>query len=78
MNFLFEPDAPAAVHEGVPIAAAHPPFTYVYMCKGPAIGLGSRGWYVRNTKNAQWLKIMDEGVPDHYRLEVLLLLAAYP
>ena len=78
MNFLFEPDAPAAVHSLLPIAAAHPPFTYVFMNKGPATGLGSRGWYIRDTKNAQWLKMVDEGVPENYRLELLLLQAAYP
>ncbi len=74
MYFLFEPDAPAAVHSEVPHAAAHPPFTYIYNRKSNALV----GWYIRDTKHTQWLPIVDEGVPENYRLELLLLMAAHP
>ena len=76
--FLFEPDAPAAVHTQPPIAQSHPHWTYVYAFRGTTSGLGKDGWYIRDTKNAQWLAVMPEGVPENYRLELLLLQAAHP
>ena len=76
--FLFEPDAPAAVHTKPPLAQSHPHWTYVYALNGTTSGLGKDGWYIRDTKNAQWLAVMPEGVPENYRLELLLLQAAHP
>ena len=70
--FLFEPDAPAAVHELMPLAASHPHWTYVYQT-GPR-----GGWYTRDTRVTQWLPMVDAGVPENYRLELLLLQAAHP
>ena len=71
--FLFEPDAPAAVHTWRPLPQSHPHWTYMYVA-----GLGMDKWFIRDTKNAQWLAVMPEGVPENYRLELLLLQAAHP
>lgn len=71
--FLFEPDAPAAVHTVQPLSQAHPQWTYMY-----ATEQGLNKWFIRDTKNAQWLAVMPEGVPENYRLELLLLQAAHP
>ena len=71
--FLFEPDAPAAVHAQPPIAQAHPQWTYMYATKQ-----GLNTWYIRDTKQVRWLIIQPEGVPETYRAQVLLLVAAYP
>ena len=73
--FLFEPDAPSAVHTQPPIAQSHPHWTYMYV---QLRGNGSNGWYIRDTKQFQWLRILDAGVPENYRLELLLLQAAHP
>lgn len=72
--FLFEPGVPTAVHTQLPLPGSHLPMSY---CHRPGSDKGTH-WLVRDPKQPQWLPIFDEGVPEHYRLEVLLLLAAYP
>lgn len=74
--FLFEPDTPVTVHDRCPIPSAHSPMSYCYQ----PVSAYNKGmhWLVRNPKQLQWFPILDEGVPERYRLEVLLLLAAYP
>ena len=35
-------------------------------------------WYVKDPKTNNWIIFMAEGVPEIYRAQVLLLVAAYP
>ena len=71
--FLFEPDAPVAVPTRQPFAENHPYWTYMYVA-----GLGMDKWFIRDTKQVRWLEVQPEGVPETYRAQVLLLVAAYP
>ena len=35
-------------------------------------------WYVKDPKTNNWITFMVDGVPEIYRAQVLLLVAAYP
>lgn len=69
--FLFRPQEESQVIYHLPSAAVCPAMTY-------AFDATQGSWYIRDTKQARWLNMDPEGVPEPYRLELLLLRAAYP
>ena len=47
------------------------PLSYIYNSKTDV-------WMVLDPKSGNWINYMVEGVPEIYRAQVLLLVAAYP
>lgn len=74
--FLFKPNEPVEVHPTVyKMPKNCPALTYGYVMLNSTIV--NSCWEVKDPKSGNWLYIMDEGVPDSYRAQLLLLSAAY-
>ena len=73
--FLFEPEKEVQVFNSTADKAKHlnhaEIMSYVYLTR-------SDEWRVRDPKSGKWINYMAEGVPEIYRAQVLLLVAAYP
>ena len=72
MTFLFQPEKEVEVgdawmNQGRDIE----PLSYLYNPKSDV-------WKVLDPKSGTWINYMAEGVPEIYRAQVLLLVAAYP
>ena len=68
--FLFQPDQEVVVRN-VPPFGDYPPMTFIYNSR---VGR----WFVKDPKTNNWLDYMQEGVPEYYKAQMLLLTAAYP
>ena len=70
--FYFPPNEEVVISSNPdPVPRVFAPLTYVYD--------GMAGiWYIRDPKTSSWIKILQEGVPEIYKAQVLLLTAAYP
>ena len=68
--FLFQPDQEVVVRNAPPLGD-YEPMSFVYDGKEDK-------WYVKDPKTNNWITFMAEGVPEIYRAQVLLLVAAYP
>ena len=68
--FLFQPEQEVVVQSYPPLGT-HEPMSFVYNSKEDR-------WYVKDPKTTNWIIFMAEGVPEIYRAQVLLLVAAYP
>lgn len=73
--FLFEPDKEVLVFD-TPADKTNRlveagPMSYVYIT-------GNDEWRIRDPKSGNWITFMHAGVPEIYRAQVLLLVAAYP
>lgn len=73
--FLFEPDKEVQVFNTTADKAKHlneaEPMSYVYIT-------GNDEWRIRDPKSGNWITFMHAGVPEIYRAQMLLLVAAYP
>ena len=69
--YLFRPSEESQVIDFLPSAIKCPEWTYVYDAT-------QAYWYIRDTKQARWLNVLEEGVPEACRLELLLLQAIQP
>ena len=70
--FYFPPNEEVVIRTNKePIPRVFPVMTYMYESTG---GL----WYVRDPKSETWIVYLQEGVPEIYKTQVLLLTAAYP
>lgn len=68
--FLFQPDQEVVVRHVSPFEN-YKPMSFIYNGKEDK-------WYVKDPKTNKWIIFMAEGVPEIYRAQVLLLVAAYP
>lgn len=68
--FLFQPDKEFEVVQSFPVTDVAD-MSYLYISKN-----GS--WMVMNPKTRSFIPFMQEGVPEIYKAQVLLLTAAYP
>ncbi len=68
--FLFQPEQEVVVQSSPPLGI-HEPMSFIYNSKEDK-------WYVKDPKTSNWIGFMTEGVPEIYRAQVLLLVAAYP
>lgn len=70
--FYFPPNEEVVISSSkAPAPRVFAPLTYAYD------GMANL-WYVRDPKTDSWIKFMQEGVPEIYKAQVLLLTAAYP
>ena len=70
--FLFQPDKEVEVGDAwMNQGRAIEPLSYLYNSKTDI-------WAVLDPKSGNWINYMAEGVPEIYRAQVLLLVAAYP
>ena len=70
--FLFEPEKEVEIGDAwMNQGRQFSPMTFLYDSK-------SDKWYVKDPKTNKWIIFMAEGVPEIYRAQVLLLVAAYP
>lgn len=69
--YVFRPNEESQICTNLPSSNRVPEWTYVYDAH-------QAHWYVRDTKQVRWLNILAEGVPEAYRLELLLLQTTYP
>ena len=69
--FFFPPDQPVVVRQLTNNGAGFPVMTYVYVSTDDS-------WRIRDPKSGTWIDYDTLGVPEIYRAQVLLLVAAYP
>lgn len=73
--FLFEPDKEVQVFNTTADKAKRlneaELMSFVYIT-------GNDEWCVRDPKSGNWITFLADGVPELYRAQVLLLVAAYP
>ena len=71
--FIFEPDKEVQVITAQNVAELPEtvPMTFMYLSKQGT-------WHVHNPKTNKMIPFMQEGVPEIYKAQVLLLTAAYP
>lgn len=70
--FYFPPNEEVVISSNKdPVPRVFVPLTYAYN------GMADL-WYIRDPKSGNWITYMAEGVPEIYRAQVLLLVAAYP
>lgn len=68
--FVFQPDQEVVVRNTPPLGE-YEPMSFAYSSKDDT-------WYVKDPKTTNWITFMVDGVPEIYRAQVLLLVAAYP
>ena len=70
--FLFQPDKEVEVTTTIMnLGCDIEPLSYIYNSKAYV-------WMVLDPKSGNWINYMAEGVPEIYRAQALLLVAAYP
>ena len=70
--FLFQPEKEVEVFTSIMNQDEDiEPLSYLYNPKSDV-------WMVLDPKSGNWINYMAEGVPEIYRAQVLLLVAAYP
>ena len=70
--FLFQPEKDVEVFTSIMNQDEDiEPLSYIYNSKTDV-------WMVLDPKSGNWINYMVEGVPEIYRAQVLLLVAAYP
>lgn len=70
--FLFQPEKEVEVVTSIMNQDEDiEPLSYLYNSKADV-------WLVLDPKSGNWINYMAEGVPEIYRAQVLLLVAAYP
>ena len=70
--FLFQPEKDVEVFTSIMNQDEDiEPLSYIYNSKTDV-------WMVLDPKSGNWINYMAEGVPEIYRAQVLLLVAAYP
>ena len=70
--FLFQPDKEVEVFTSIMNQDEDiEPLSFIYNSKSDV-------WVVLDPKSGNWINYMAEGVPEIYRTQVLLLVAAYP
>ena len=70
--FLFQPEKEVEVFASIMNQDQDiEPLSYLYNSKTDI-------WVVLDPKSGNWINYMVEGVPEIYRAQVLLLVAAYP
>lgn len=70
--FLFQPDKEVEVFTSFMTQSRQiEPMSFLYNTKVDV-------WMVLDPKSGNWINYMAEGVPEIYRAQVLLLVAAYP
>lgn len=70
--FLFQPEKEVEIGDAwMNLGRAIEPLSYMYNSKTDV-------WMVLDPKSGNWITYMAEGVPEIYRAQVLLLVAAYP
>ena len=70
--FLFQPDKEVEIGDAwLNQGRAIEHLSYLYNTKTDV-------WLILDPKSNQWITFMAEGVPEIYRAQVLLLVAAYP
>ena len=71
-QFYFPPNEEVEIHpNNKSVSRLFPDMTYFYDGRDDK-------WYIKNPKTSSWIPFMQEGVPEIYRAQVLLLVAAYP
>lgn len=68
--FLFQPDQEVVVRSNAPMGD-YPPMSFIY-------NSNEDRWFVKDPKTNNWIVYMQEGVPEYYKAQMLLLIAAYP
>lgn len=70
--FLFQPGKEVEVFDSIMNQSRQiDAMSFIYKPK-------SDTWWVLDPKSGNWITYMAEGVPEIYRAQVLLLVAAYP
>lgn len=70
--FLFQPEKEVEVFTSIMNQDEDiEPLSFIYNSKSDV-------WVVLDPKSGNWINYMAEGVPEIYRAQVLLLVAAYP
>ena len=70
--FLFQPEKEVEVFASIMNQdQVIEPLSFIYNSKSDV-------WVVLDPKSGNWINYMAEGVPEIYRAQVLLLVAAYP
>ena len=70
--FLFQPEKEVEVFASIMNQDQDiEPLSFIYNSKSDV-------WVVLDPKSGNWINYMVEGVPEIYRAQVLLLVAAYP
>ena len=70
--FLFQPEKEVEVFASIMNQDQDiEPISFIYNSKSDV-------WVVLDPKSGNWINYMVEGVPEIYRAQVLLLVAAYP